>query len=72
MDGDVMARLSHLWSAGQRRWVIWRDGSSPVVFDRHLNRPLDLDEHVRREVVHRMRQADIDETDSYPGRACSA
>lgn len=41
-----------------------------MVFDRELNLPVDIDDHVLDEVLRRMRAAGVPESDAYPGRPC--
>lgn len=70
---NVLEQFSPLWEAPAMppRWVIWHAGADEsFVFDREFNIPLDVDESVLGEVMHRMREAGAPEGDSYPGRAC--
>lgn len=55
------------------RWVIWHtdDGPAPYIFDRVLNRPVDLDEPGRERLLALLRAANAPVYDTYPGRPCS-
>lgn len=70
---QVLERFSTLWEvpAMPPRWVIWHAGAGDcMVFDREFNIPVDVDDAVLGEVLHRMREAGTPEGDSYPGRPC--
>ncbi len=68
---NVIERYAPLWQPSwEQRWVIWTTAEETMVFDREINCPEDLDEPVLSEVVRRMREAGVPETDEYPGRAC--
>ncbi|MGH4034900.1 hypothetical protein ACQB60_38955 [Actinomycetota bacterium Odt1-20B] len=63
-----------LWEsdAFPHRWVIWDTPEETLVFDRKINCPVDIvDERVLREVLDRMRRADVPETREYPGGPCA-
>lgn len=54
------------------RWVIWNSPAGVTVFDRDINGPLLLDdESALDEVLIRMREAGVPESDDYPGLPCS-
>ncbi|MER5398054.1 hypothetical protein [Streptomyces sp. NPDC002599] len=54
------------------RWVIWNSPTGVMVFDRDTNGPLLLDdESALDEVLSRMREAGVPESDDYPGHPCS-
>ncbi|MEU1405886.1 hypothetical protein ABZ471_26620 [Streptomyces sp. NPDC005728] len=64
---------AHLWEGDvfRNRWVIWNTAAETLVFDRETNCPVDAgDETVLHEVLCRMREAGVPETDDYPGRPC--
>ena len=64
---------AHLWDAGRSRyrWVIWHTAGETLVFDRETNCLADTgDESLLPEVLRRMREAGVPETDDYPGRPC--
>ncbi|MFF0273297.1 hypothetical protein [Streptomyces sp. NPDC004330] len=65
-------RFAPLWEApaSPPRWVIWASEPDTMVFDRELNLPVDIDDHVLDEVLRRMRAAGVPESDAYPGRPC--
>ncbi|MFJ6575285.1 hypothetical protein ACWEPZ_09120 [Streptomyces sp. NPDC004288] len=70
---DALERFAPLWEtpADSPRWVIWRAGpGDSLVFDREFNVPYDVDDAVLGEVLRRMREAGLPETDAYPGRPC--
>ncbi|MFB6629591.1 hypothetical protein ACFCWY_06850 [Streptomyces sp. NPDC056362] len=70
---DALERFAPLWEtqADSPRWVIWRAGPGDcLVFDREFNVPYDVDDAVLGEVLRRMREAGLPETDAYPGRPC--
>ncbi|MGW1933138.1 hypothetical protein [Streptomyces sp. NPDC001919] len=50
--------------------MIWAPEPDTMVFDRELNLPVDIDDHVLDEVLRRMRAAGVPESDAYPGRPC--
>jgi hypothetical protein len=67
-------RYAHLWQGSPypHRWVLWDTADDILVFDRDANGLVDIDdERVRQEVVRRMREAGVPESDDYPGRPCS-
>ncbi|MCX5001324.1 hypothetical protein OHB05_01600 [Streptomyces sp. NBC_00638] len=54
------------------RWVIWNSPTEVMVFDRDINGPVPMeDERTLREVLRRMREAGVPESDDYPGLRCS-
>ncbi|MFI9585741.1 hypothetical protein ACIHCQ_28710 [Streptomyces sp. NPDC052236] len=64
-------RYAALWrTSSEQRWVIWTTAEETMVFDRQINCPEDVDEPVLSEVVGRMREAGVPETEEYPGRPC--
>ncbi|MFD9613519.1 hypothetical protein ACFWWS_29605 [Streptomyces sp. NPDC059083] len=70
---DALERFAPLREppADSPRWVIWRAGQGDsLVFDREFNVPYDVDDAVLGEVLRRMREAGLPETDAYPGRPC--
>jgi hypothetical protein len=71
-QADDIERYAHLWKASsdQYRWVIWTTAEETMVFDKQINCPEDLDEPTLSQVVRRMREAGVPETDEYPGRSC--
>ncbi|GAA4008689.1 hypothetical protein OG252_08360 [Streptomyces sp. NBC_01352] len=65
---------AHLWEddGHRHRWVIWNTAGETLVFDRDINCPVDGgDETVQPEVLRRMREAGVPETDEYPGGPCA-
>ncbi|MGW0391775.1 hypothetical protein ACWDYJ_12950 [Streptomyces sp. NPDC003042] len=72
---DSVERYAYLWQSPSvpHRWVIWNDAAGEsMVFDREFNCPEDIDGEVTlREVLRRMREAGVPESDDYPGRPCS-
>ncbi|GAA3783544.1 hypothetical protein GCM10023083_19500 [Streptomyces phyllanthi] len=54
------------------RWVLWNTAGETLLFDRETNCPADIgDETALPEVLRRMREAGVPETDDYPGRPCA-
>ncbi|MFB7943082.1 hypothetical protein ACFWIN_38180 [Streptomyces sp. NPDC127049] len=71
--GNVPERFAALWETptAPPRWVIWHTGADEtMVFDRHANLPVDVDDRLLPEVLRRMRTAGAPETDDYPGGPC--
>jgi hypothetical protein len=53
-------------------WVIWNTVGETMVFDTETNCPVEIDDTtVLREVLRRMREAGVPESDEYPGRPCA-
>jgi hypothetical protein len=76
VSGESAAAESyaHLWEDDvfRHRWVIWNTAGEILVFDRETNCPADIgDARVLPEVLRRMREAGVPETDEYPGRPCA-
>lgn len=72
--GHDSVRYAHLWQGPPypHRWVLWDTGGDTLVFDRDTNCLVDIDdEAVRSEVLRRMREAGVPESDDYPGRPCA-
>ncbi|MGW0821433.1 hypothetical protein [Streptomyces sp. NPDC002845] len=70
----VVENYAHLWDSDgfRHRWVIWNTAGETFVFDSETNCPVDIgDETVLPEVLRRMREAGVPETDDYPGRPCA-
>lgn len=70
----VVENYAHLWEDDllRHRWVLWNTAGETLVFDREINCPVDIDgEPVLHEVLRRMREAGVPETDDYPGRPCA-
>ncbi|MBV1941399.1 hypothetical protein KUF83_33280 [Streptomyces sp. BV286] len=70
---DAAEPYAHLWRgpAYPHRWVLWDTAGDVLVFDRDGNCPVDIDDDVVRcEVLRRMREAGVPESDDYPGRPC--
>ncbi|MFP3986549.1 hypothetical protein U9R90_03410 [Streptomyces sp. E11-3] len=69
---DGIEGYAHLWQApaGRYRWVLWTTAEETMVFDKEINCPEGIDEPALSEVVRRMREAGVPETDAYPGRSC--
>ncbi|MEU6166974.1 hypothetical protein [Streptomyces tanashiensis] len=70
---DALSRFSPLWEAPATppRWVIWKLGAGEsLAFDREFNVPYDVDDALLGEVLRRLREAGIPESDAYPGRPC--
>lgn len=70
---DTIERYAHLWEASSdpHRWVIWTTPGETMVFDRRINCPEFIeDEATLYEVLRRMRDAGVPESDDYPGRSC--
>ncbi|MFJ2260395.1 hypothetical protein ACIOKD_18960 [Streptomyces sp. NPDC087844] len=75
---DGVETYAHLWRAPAypRRWVLWDTAEGVpegvLVFDRGTNCLVDIDEGpLRGEVLRRMREAGVPESDEYPGRPCA-
>ncbi|MER5966000.1 hypothetical protein [Streptomyces sp. NPDC002057] len=70
--GRHLERFAPLWDApaSPPRWVIWHPDTDTMVFDRELNLPVHVDDASLDEVLRRMREAGVPESDEYPGRAC--
>ncbi|MFF1675301.1 hypothetical protein ACFVYG_04545 [Streptomyces sp. NPDC058256] len=70
----VVESYAHLWEDDmlRHRWVLWNTVGETLVFDREINCPVDIGgEPVLQEVLRRMREAGVPETDDYPGRPCA-
>lgn len=70
----VVESYAHLWEGDGlwARWVIWHTAGETLVFDRETNCPVDIgDGTVLPDVLRRMREAGVRETDDYPGRPCA-
>ncbi|MFG3497653.1 hypothetical protein [Streptomyces sp. NPDC047928] len=70
---DTLEPLAPLWQppvAAPPRWVIWHAGEETMVFDTELNGPALVEDHDLGEVLRRMREAGVPESDEYPGRPC--
>ncbi|WP_329549437.1 hypothetical protein OG548_41875 [Streptomyces sp. NBC_01356] len=70
----VVESYAHLWEDDmlRHRWVLWNTAGETLVFDREINCPVDIGvEPVLHEVLRRMREAGVPETDDYPGRPCA-
>ncbi|MFJ3583259.1 hypothetical protein ACIPPS_13645 [Streptomyces sp. NPDC090127] len=71
---DPVERHSALWQVPEgdvSRWVIWHAAEGEdIVFDREFNIPADVEDAALAEVLHRMREAGVPESDDYPGRPC--
>ncbi|MCX4903576.1 hypothetical protein [Streptomyces sp. NBC_00878] len=68
------ALYAYLWQGSPypHRWVLWDTVGDILVFDRDTNCLVDIDDDtVRDEVVRRMREAGVPESDDYPGRPCA-
>ncbi|MCX4985270.1 hypothetical protein [Streptomyces sp. NBC_00572] len=67
-----LAAFAALWEvpASPPRWVIWHPDADTMVFDRELNLPVHVDDASLDEVLRRMREAGVPESEEYPGRAC--
>ncbi|MFD9225514.1 hypothetical protein ACFWDI_37145 [Streptomyces sp. NPDC060064] len=71
---DGVERYAHLWQASSYpyQWAIWNTAGESMVFDREINCPVYIDDEATlREVLHRMREAGVPESDDYPGRPCA-
>ncbi|WP_434587421.1 hypothetical protein [Streptomyces sp. A5-4] len=70
---DDLARYAHLWrpTSAPRQWVIWNTAGETMIFDREINCPVDVGDGTQREVLRKMREAGVPESDDYPGRPCS-
>ncbi|MEV0374442.1 hypothetical protein AB0I10_32415 [Streptomyces sp. NPDC050636] len=71
---DAIERYAHLWEApsSPHQWVIWTTAGETMVFDRQLNCPEYIDdEPTLQEVLRRMREAGVPESDDYPGHPCA-
>ncbi|MFD0309499.1 hypothetical protein [Streptomyces sp. NPDC127119] len=71
---DNVETYAHLWLAPAypRRWVLWDTAGDVLVFDRDTNGVVDIgDGPLRGEVLRRMREAGVPESDDYPGRPCA-
>ncbi|MGX1881664.1 hypothetical protein [Streptomyces sp. NPDC055287] len=72
---EGIEQYAYLWQASSYpyQWVIWNTAAETMVFDRQINCPVDIDgEAALREVLRRMREAGVPESDDYPGRPCGA
>ncbi|MET8683358.1 hypothetical protein ABZV77_04010 [Streptomyces sp. NPDC004732] len=54
-----------------RRYVIWHTAGETLVFDRRINCPADVGDEALPELLRRLREAGVPETDAYPGRPCA-
>ncbi|MET9509791.1 hypothetical protein ABZX62_15250 [Streptomyces flavidovirens] len=71
---DGIERYAPLWQGTSHpyRWVIWSGPEETMVFDTKINCPEYIDdEAILREVLRRMREAGVPESDDYPGRPCA-
>jgi hypothetical protein len=71
---DGIEGYAHLWEGSPypHRWVLWDTAGDTLVFDRDANCPVDIDDEAALpEVLRRMREAGVPESDDYPGRPCA-
>jgi hypothetical protein len=71
---EGIERYAHLWqeSSYPHQWAIWNTAGESMVFDREINCPVYIDDEATlREVLRRMREAGVPESDDYPGRPCA-
>lgn len=71
---EAVETYAYLWQddVERQRWVIWHTAGPDIIFDRETNCPVDIDdEAVLHEVLRRMREAGVPESDDYPGGPCA-
>ncbi|WP_306338439.1 hypothetical protein [Streptomyces sp. KL118A] len=67
-EGDAYVRDGY---GSGWRYVLWNTAGETLVFDRRINCPADVGDEALPEVLRRMREAGVPETDAYPGRPCA-
>ncbi|MER6999752.1 hypothetical protein [Streptomyces sp. NPDC000410] len=73
VTADAVEHYAYLWQTSPYpvRWAIWNTVDGTMVFDRQINCPVGIDDEATlREIVSRMREAGVPESDDYPGRPC--
>lgn len=71
---DTIEHYAHMWrrTSAPYRWVIWSASEETMVFDTEINCPEYVDDEATlHEVLRRMREAGVPESDDYPGRPCA-